>query len=1022
MDSNPSIRASIRKKTRLGPDRVVAALALACVLWNVCATAHADDGAAPPGRGSTLQPPERARPAFRPRPARGLAAFVDPRIGTGGTGHTFPGAAWPFGMVQLSPDTRLEGWEGCSGYWYPETHVYGFSHTHLSGTGVGDYCDILLMPRSERNLIDVRSPFVHEEEWASAGYYAVRLQDSGILVELTATARTGLHRYHFPANGSGYVVLDLVHRDELLDSAIEFHGDREVSGFRRSRSWAEDQRLYFAARFSRPMQGAIRQIDAAAEAAALPGEPIRATPRAVLKFDPGPPLLVKVGLSAVSADGARRNLDAEQPGWNFDAVRDRAERAWERELDRIRIEGGTLQQRRTFYTALYHLFLQPNLYDDVDGQYRGRDLQVHTARGGNHYTVFSLWDTFRAAHPMYTLLDWERTRDFTRTFLRQYDEGGALPVWELAANETHCMIGYHAVPVLAEAVLKAIPGVDAPGAFAAMLASARADRPGLPDYRRRGFIPAEEEGESVSQTLEYAYDDACIARVAAHLGRRDEQTEFERRAQSYAHLFDPTTGFMRARLHGHWFTPFDPAEVNFHYTEANAWQYNFFVPHDVDGLMRLHGGRAAFAAKLDSMFAADSRLRGTQQADVTGLIGQYAHGNEPSHHMAYLYALAGQPWKTQALVRRICNVLYADRPDGLPGNEDCGQMSAWYVWSALGLYPVDPASGRYVLGSPLFRRATVRLGNGKRLVVLAEGDVASHAYVQSARLHGRPLDRAWVTWNEITRGGELAFTMGPEPAMQWGSAEQPGPGQGQAPEVVAVVPAPHVARGDRLFAGTTDVALACADPTARIAYAMDGAEPDASTAASACNFRLHRTTHVRAVAVRGAARSPVVDLHFFARDPNRHVQLGSRYTPRYGAGGDGALVDGLRGRANFRLGAWQGFQGQDLQATIDLGRVQELRGLALGCLQDTRSWIVLPTAVEFTVSEDGRHFESAGVATHDIPDRDLEVQTHDLAVGFAPLRARFIRVHARSYGPLPDWHPGRGGDSFIFVDELVIHP
>jgi len=1004
MDRNPEGRASNQARNELGSNRVAATLIVVCALWTLSA------------------PAQEAGAAFRPRAARGLAAFVDPRIGTGGTGHTFPGAAWPFGMVQLSPDTRLEGWEGCSGYWYPETYVHGFSHTHLSGTGVGDYCDILLMPRiGPPRFTETRSPFVHEEEWASTGYYAVKLQDTGILVELTATARTGMHRYRFPQDGPGHVLLDLVHRDEVLDSAIEIRSDREVSGFRRSRGWATDQHVYFVARFSRPIRATTFEVAGVQETAAPPLRRTGTALFAALEFDSGPPLLVKVGISAVSEDGARRNLDAEQPGWNFDAVRDRAERTWEHELDRIRIEGGTPSQRRTFYTALYHLFLQPNLYNDVDGQYRGRDLQVHTAQDGNHYTVFSLWDTFRAAHPLYTLLDEERTRDFARTFLRQYDEGGALPVWELAANETHCMIGYHSVPVLAEAILKGIPGIDAPRAFEAMLASARADRRGLPDYRRRGFIPAEEEGESVSQTLEYAYDDACIAKVAAHLGRREEQVEFERRAQSYAHLFDPTTGFMRARLHGHWFTPFEPAEVNFHYTEANAWQYSFFVPHDVDGLMRLHGGREAFAAKLDAMFAADSRLRGTQQADITGLIGQYAHGNEPSHHMAYLYVHAGQPWKTQSLVRRICNDLYADRPDGLPGNEDCGQMSAWYVWSALGLYPVDPASGHYVLGSPLFEQATVQLGNGKRFVVRAKGKVASHAYVQSARLHGRPLERTWVTWDEITRGGELEFTMGPEPALDWGSAASLAPGGDTHDETPAVVPAPYVARGERLFVGATEVTLACADPTARIAYAMDGAEPDISTAASACNFALDRTTHVRAVAVRGAARSPVVDLHFFARDPNRHVQLNSRYTPRYGAGGDDALVDGLRGRANFRLGAWQGFQGQDLDATIDLGRALELRGLALGCLQDTRSWIVYPTAVEFTVSEDGTHFESAGVATHDVPDRDLEVQTHDFDIAFAPRRARYIRIRARSYGLLPEWHPGKGGASFIFTDELAIH-
>ncbi len=954
-----------------------------------------------------------------PATATKLTAEVDPFIGTGGTGHTYPGATTPFGMVQVSPDTRLDGWEGCSGYWYPEKYIYGFSHTHLSGTGVGDYCDILLMPGVGEVRFDngaggkpgYRSAFHHEEEWATPGYYAVHLLDSDVRVELTATPRTGLHLYTFPGDGAGHVLLDLVHRDEVLDSSVRIVSDREVRGFRRSRGWAQDQRVYFALRFSRPLVSHVIQQDGvrSADITAAAGKAIRAA----FEFGRGAPLRVQVALSAVDEAGAVRNLQAEEAGAGFEAARRRAEQSWEKELGRIRIDGGTPTQRRVFYTALYHAFLQPNLYSDVDGRYRGRDLQIHHADAGNQYTVFSLWDTFRAAHPLYTLLLWDRTRDFARTFLRQYQEGGLLPVWELAANETNCMIGYHAVPVLAEAILKGIPGIDAEKAFEAMCTSAAQDRRGLDAYRRHGFIPADEEGESVSQTLEYAYDDACIARVAAKLGKDAGEREFLRRARAYRHLYDPATGFMRARLHGHWFDPFDPAEVNFHYTEANAWQYTFCVPQDVGGLIRLHGGERRFAAQLDSLFATQSQLHGTQQADITGLIGLYAQGNEPSHHMAYLYAYAGQPWKTQALVRRIADDMYRDGPEGLPGNEDCGQMSAWYVWSALGLYPVDPASGDYILGSPRFPRATLQLGNGRRLVIRATPNVATDPYVQAVRFDNERLDRVSVTWDELIAGGELAFTMGPGPA----AAPTSRPPERLPPS--DVLPAPFVAQGARLFTGSTTVTLGCADAAAAIHYTIDGSVPILASPVFETAVQVDRTTTIRAVAVHDAARSPVIDLSFFRKIPGRHVELHAHYTPRYGAGGDDALIDGLRGKANFRLGAWQGFQGQDLEARVDLGAAPELQRLTLGCLQDTRSWILLPLAVDFAVSTDGVHYESVGTATHDVPDRNLDVLVRDLQVSFPPRRARFVRIRVHSYGPLPAWHPGAGSPSFIFVDELV---
>jgi predicted alpha-1,2-mannosidase len=585
-------------------------------------------------------------------------AYVNPFVGTGGHGHTYPGPSLPFGMIQPGPDTRLTGWDSCSGYHYSDSRILGFSHTHLSGTGIPDYGDILLMPVTGEPRLGngadghpaYASAFSHADEIARPGYYAVTLRDYEIRAELTTTLRVGMHRYLFPSGKPAHVVVDLDHRDRVIESSIDQVSMTELAGVRRSSSWARDQVVYFVIRFSKPFQ--------------IVGGGIGT--RRVYSFgEEGGMLLVKVGISAVSIEGARRNLDAEIAGWNFDGVSRAADAAWQQELSKIRVDGGTHDQRVTFYTAVYHAMLTPNVYMDVDGQYRGRDFKVHQADGFTYYSVFSLWDTFRALHPLLTLIDPARTRDFVRTFLRQYAEGGRLPVWELAANETDTMIGYHAVAVIADAAAKGIGGFDLALAFEAMAHSAEEDRFGLAAYKRNGFIDAGDEAEGVSRTLEYAFDDWAIAQVARRLGKDDDAARYLRRAQSWKHLFDPSTSFMRARVEGFWATPFDPAEVNNYYTEANAWQYRFFVPHDLRGLMQFMGGSDAFARRLDALFAADSRTTGRDQADITGLVGQYAHGNEPSHHVAYLYAYAGQPWKTQALVRRIMETLYAPTPDGL---------------------------------------------------------------------------------------------------------------------------------------------------------------------------------------------------------------------------------------------------------------------------------------------------------------------------------------------------------------------
>jgi predicted alpha-1,2-mannosidase len=968
-----------------------------------------------------------ARVAASPPPQERLTSLVDPFIGTGGHGHTYPGPSLPFGMVQPGPDTRLTGWDSCSGYHYSDTRIIGFSHTHLSGTGIPDYGDILVMPTTGDVRINngadgtpgYSSSFSHADEIAAPGYYAVTLQDYAIRAELTTTLRAGLHRYAFPNGRPAHVVLDLVHRDEVIDSSVAIDGDREVTGHRRSRSWARDQRLFFVIRFSRPFSSSAIASSDHLDSTARQAEGTAI--KAVFDFgEGGEPLLVKVGISAVSVEGARRNLDAELPGWNFDAVRQAASDAWERDLGRIRVEGGTRDQRVVFYTALYHSMLTPNVYMDVDGQYRGRDLNVHHADGFTYYSVFSLWDTFRALHPLLTLIDRARTADFVKTMLRQYQEGGRLPVWELAGNETDTMIGYHAVPVIADAILKGVPGIDTALAFSAMVHSADEDRAGLEAYKRRGYIDASDSSESVSRTLEYAYDDWCIAMVAQKLGRADEAARFFRRAQSWRNLFDPSTGFMRARVEGQWFGPFDPSEVNNHYTEANAWQYSFFVPQDLDGLMRAHGGPEAFARKLDGLFAADSKTTGRDQADITGLVGQYAHGNEPSHHIAYLYALAGQAWKTQAMVRRLVDTMYAPKPDGEIGNDDCGQMSAWLVLSALGFYEVTPGSDQYVIGSPLFSQATIHLENGREFVIRAGGASPTAVYVRNARLNGLAYAKSYLDYKDVAAGGALNFQMSETPNMSWGAGldDRPHTAIAGAP----IVAAPFVALGSNVFRDRTSVGLGHIEPGVELRYTLDGTPVTSMSPRYSQPLTLSDTTTINVIARRANGESSLPFTATFHKIPDgRRITLNAKYANQYNAGGDDALIDGLRGGADFRNGRWQGYLGTDLTAVIDLGSVQDVQRVAMGFLQDTGSWIFMPRRVRFETSEDGVNYVALGAVANEVSDRETSVVTRDFAVTTtSPLHARYVRVTVERYGRLPDWHPGKGEESWFFADEIVI--
>ncbi len=950
------------------------------------------------------------------------SSYMNPFIGTGGHGHTYPGVCLPFGMVQLSPDTRLEGWDGCSAYHYSDSVVYGFSHTHLSGTGCSDYGDILLMPTTGdiqlKNTV-YASPFKKGKETAKAGYYAVELDKYGIGVELTATRRVGFHKYTYPAGSSSNVIIDLCHRDEVIESSIEIIDNKEIRGLRRSKAWAENQYVYFVIRFSKKFDSyGIAEDDQVLQGISKhQGKKIKAWVR--FKTDQNEAVYAKVGISAVDVDGALKNLEQELAGWDFQKTRKNATAAWDAELSKIKVEGNE-QDKIVFYSALYHAMIVPNIYSDVDGRYRGRDFKIHQTNGFDYYTVFSLWDTYRAEHPLLSIIDQKRTLDFVQTFLRQYEEGGRLPVWELGASETFCMIGYHSVPVILDAWKKGIRKFDASLALNAMKHSATEARVGINHLESYGYVPGDLEHESVSKTLEYAYNDWCIAQLAKDLGNTEDYNRFIRRAQFYKNIFDPKTRFMRSRINGGWFKPFEPSEVNNHYTEANSWQYTFYVPQDITGFAGLLGGMQPLAMRLDELFTTSPKLSGRDQPDITGLIGQYAHGNEPSHHMAYLYNYVGEPWKTQQRVQQIMNDFYTPHPDGLCGNEDCGQMSAWYVMSAMGFYQVCPGNLQYSFGSPRFPFCEIQLENGNKFTIKAENLSKENIYIQSASLNGQPYNKSWLHHDDLMKGGLLTFTMGPKPNTRWGSGESAVPVTAIHDHLITPVPvieAPALTFQDSMY---IQMYQAGNDP---IFYTLDGSTPDKNSLRFTKTFMIHDNTTIKAIAWNEAqGYSYPVTASYVKIPSGRRIQIMANYENQYTAGGPLALIDGLRGSVNWRLGRWQGYLQTPFAASVEFDMPTRVNKISLGCLQDISPWIWFPKEVEFSVSEDGYNFTSLGVVKCDVPDNDWKVQTKDFSI-LVPekfTRIQKIQVKALNYGTIPAWHEGAGRESHLFIDEIVI--
>ena len=943
-----------------------------------------------------------------------LTNYVNTFIGTGGHGHTYPGATLPYGMMQLSPDTRLNGWDGCSGYHYTDSYIYGFSHTHLSGTGISDYGDVLLMPTNEHNFHNgadgkkgYRAHFSHDNEIAEPGYYKVHLDSTNIDVELTVSLRSGLHKYQFPSSENQFVILDLVHRDKVLDAKIDKISDTEIVGYRHSQAWAKDQRLFFAIKTSHPFNDMLQSPPETG----MPG-----ARRSSLKFiNPNnEPIIIKIGISAVDINGARKNLNAEIGNKDFKTVKKEAQTYWESQLEKIVIESNDVDKKTNFYSALYHTMLAPQRYQDVDGRYRGMDLNIHNA-DFDYYSVFSLWDTYRAAHPLYTIIEQERTNDFINTFLAKYNEGGIMPMWDLAGNYTDCMIGYHAVPVVADAYLKGIRGYDTKKAFEAMKHSATQDKFGLKAYKSYGFIPVDEESESVSKTLEYAYDDWTIAQMAKDMGKSEDYKTYIQRAQYYKNVYDPETQFMRGRFRNTWFAPFDPYEVNFNYTEANSWQYSFYVPQDVSGFIKLLGGKDKLETQLDELFSAKTKISGRNQSDITGLIGQYAHGNEPSHHMAYLYNFVNKAYKTQERVHQILTELYHNDPDGVSGNEDCGQMSAWYVLSSMGFYSVTPGSNTYIIGTPLFDKVSVNLENGNTFTIAANNLSNTNIYIESATLNGKTLNQSFINHNDIVAGGILEFTMTDNPAI-WGSKD----GQEPKTEITEhiILPSPFIAKGDITFRESTEVVLGTSEENTKVYYALDNDDFKIYEKP----FTIVKDTKVKLYSEKGSIKSPVLTTPFYKIDPNLSITLESDFANQYSAGGNDALIDGIRSTKNYRTGSWQGYWDQDLVAIVDLGSVKDISNITTTFLRDQGAWIFHPTQVEYLVSKDGETFKSISNKKIVTAEKNYNIAIEEVKHLFEGKDIRYVKVIAKKLGTLPEWHIGYplDGKSWIFVDEISI--
>ena len=965
--------------------------------------------------------------------------YVNPFIGTGGHGHTFPGAAAPFGMVQLSPDTRYDGWDGCSGYHYSDSIIYGISFTHLSGTGVPDLCDLLIVPQQGKALTTpgylskngYGSLFKHSEEKASPGMYEVKLQKNNIDVQLLATERAGFLSFTFnEAKGKKYILIDLDHRDQVLDANFDVKSNQIIAGYRHSNAWAKNQKFFFHLELDVPFTK--KTIISKGNQHKL-----------LLEFpEETKKIQVKSAISAVDATGAEMNLKQEMPDWSTGRLNYLRELKWQTELSKIDFQSNDPEVMTNFYTAAYHAYLCPTLFTDADGRFLGNDGKIYTSEGKSQYSVFSLWDTYRAAHPLYTLTQTKRTEDFIESFLRIYKQTNDLPVWALVGNETDCMIGYHSVSVILDAYRKGINDFDLNLALKAMIQTSTINELGKKQYAENGYLGTNIEPESVSKTLEYAYDDWCIAQFAKEIGNDSIAKIYENRSYNFLNVFDPETKFMRARRGGQWFAPFNPAEVNFNYTEANSWQYSLAAPQHISTLRSALGGKDSLQTWLDRLFSTESKLEGRHQVDITGLIGQYAHGNEPSHHMAYLYNYTNQPFQTQEKVDQILREMYHNAPDGLAGNEDCGQMSAWYVLSAMGIYPVCPGSPTYAIGRPLQKYATIHFENGKSFTIRTEDNSPEHKYIYSMKLNGEPYEKLYLDHQTMLNGGELVIIMTDKPNPKLVEYKREIIENEMIP--TDVIPVPYFTQTKRTFLDsiTTEINFVHLNTKSayKIVYTTDGTEPTFRSAIYEKPLTFSKTTNLKAAVFIAEYNhtNGILDGNVFVENSNLigksvsstftksnnniSIQLETQFANQYAASGEIALIDGIRsGSTDFRSGDWQGFEGVDAKGILNFEKPQTVRKISVSCLQDEHSWIFFPTEFQVLTSEDGINFKPNGTIQNTVSPAKKGNLTQNMTVEFktsTPLKA--IKFVIKNRQTCPEGHISAGERAWIFLDEVVV--
>ena len=937
-------------------------------------------------------------------------------IGTDAHGHTYPGATSPFGMIQLSPDTRQDSWDGCSGYHYSDKVIYGFSHTHLSGTGCLDYGDILFIPTiKDWNENDFSMTFEHKNESATAGIYKVKnLNKQGIDAYLTTTERVGFHKYVFPASSkSTSIIIDLLWRDELLDYDYKILNDSTVVGYRCSKSWNENQKIFFATIFSSKISK--HKFDKQTKRLFLEFESVEENNKKTIE--------ARTAISSVNEEGALKNLASEE-SIRFDKVLTKNTALWEKELGKIEIFGGTQKQRDIFYTSLYHCMIAPNLYSDVDNRYRGMDDKIQNAKDYNRYTVFSLWDTYRTLHPLLSIIDQKRSMDFAKTFIDMQLQNGELPMWELASAETHCMIGMHGISVLAELYQKGIyayPKLT----LESMINNANPELReinkrnytnkkhnllGLDYFTKNGYISSEFEHEGVSKTVEYAYNMYCVAQVAKSQGRMDLYDEYIKKSQYYRNLINPATGFIHPKENGRFLPNFDLRQIDQNYTEGNGWHYTFYAPHDIPALINLMGGELEFCKKLDKLFSKSATPNGRNQADVTGLIGGYAHGNEPSQHSAYLYTYAGQPHKTQKYVRQILTTLYDDTPAGICGNDDAGQMSAWYVMSSMGIYPVSPVDKDYIITTPLFEKSVIHLENGKTFTIIAP-EADKKKYISEIYLNGKEINDYRISHEDIMKGGELRMVLSNVPVIENEVIEAR-----KLNSKTDIVITPYLSyEGTATFTDSLIVEAFAFYPEDTIELAFESGKTLSFVGKG--RFVLNESESLSMYSKNGET-SQKVEARFYKIPKGRKVKVLSKYNNQYTAGGDKGLIDQKRGGDNWKLGLWQGYWGEDFVAVLEVNKDGIPSRLGANFIQDQKSWIFLPSEVEYYVSDDGKNYKLLEVVKNDMPERSEEILQKTFYTS-KPIEHRFIKVIAKNIKKNPSWHLSAGEKAWLFTDEII---